>query len=75
MIEIMELVKSGGPWAVLCGWLIFKQDKRQSALENWVRETVITCINDNTAVMKENIEVMRSYRGRLDNMEKQEKEK
>ncbi len=59
MIELIELIKAGGPWAILTGWLIFRQDKRYNALQEWIQHEVITIIKENTAVMK-------AYKEKLD---------
>ena len=47
----MLAIDGGGIWCVLCIYLIVHQQRKQNALEAWVKEEVITAINASTEVM------------------------
>ncbi len=50
--ELYKLaIDGGGIWCVLCIYLIVHQQRKQNALEAWVKEEVITAINASTEVM------------------------
>ncbi len=62
-------VDEGGIWCCLCIYLIIHQQKKQNALEKWVKDEVIVSINASTKVMteiKEHIDVHQDRRHNRD---------
>jgi len=55
-------INEGGIWCCLCVYLIVHQQRKQNALEKWVKEEVIVSINTSNKVMSEIKEYMYGHK-------------
>jgi hypothetical protein len=49
--QLVELIGANGIWCGLCVFLIYRQNKRFEALQDWVQSEVIVALNASTKVM------------------------